>query len=84
VDTDSSDDENPDQIDQTWSLNLKKPQVADFREQIGATFQLNEEEKEIDLSSSSELKKEFHSSAIVYNNVHIHLNIFIHTFWKFA
>jgi hypothetical protein len=27
---------------------LKKPQVADFREQIGATFQLNEEKKEID------------------------------------
>jgi hypothetical protein len=30
-------------INQTWSRNLKKPQVADFREQIGATFQLNEE-----------------------------------------
>jgi hypothetical protein len=42
------DDENPDQIDQTWSRNLKKPQVAYFREQIGATFQLNEEKKEID------------------------------------
>ena len=45
VDTDSSNDENPDQIDQTWSRNLKKPQVADFREQIGASFQLNEEKK---------------------------------------
>jgi hypothetical protein len=29
----------------TFSL---KPQVADFREQIAATFQLNEEKKEID------------------------------------
>jgi hypothetical protein len=48
VDTDSSDDDNPDQINQTWSRNLKKPQVVDFREQIGATFQLNEEKKEID------------------------------------
>lgn len=48
VDTDSSDDDNPDQINQTWSRNLKKPQVADFREQIAATFQLNEEKKEID------------------------------------
>ena len=48
MDTDSSDDDNPDQINQTWSRNLKKPQVADFREQIGATFQLNEEKKEID------------------------------------
>ena len=48
VDTDSSDDDNPDQINQTWSRYLKKPQVADFREQIGATFQLNEEKKEID------------------------------------
>jgi hypothetical protein len=28
--------------------NLKKTQVADFREQIAATFQLNEEKKEID------------------------------------
>ena len=45
VDTDLSNDENPDQIDQTWSRNLKKPQVADFREQIGASFQLNEEKK---------------------------------------
>ena len=43
VDTDLSDDDNPDQINQTWSRNLKKTQVADFREQIGATFQLNEE-----------------------------------------
>jgi hypothetical protein len=48
VDTDSSDDDNPDQINQTWLRNLKKPQVADFREQIAATFQLNEEKKEID------------------------------------
>jgi hypothetical protein len=48
VDTDSSDDDNPDQINQTWSRNLKKTQIADFREQIGATFQLNEEKKEID------------------------------------
>ena len=31
-----------------WSRNLKNPQVAYFREHIGATFQLNEEKKEID------------------------------------
>ena len=48
VDTDWSDDDNPDQINQTWSRYLKKPQVAYFREHIGATFQLNEEKKEID------------------------------------
>ena len=48
VDTDSSDDDNPDQINQTWSRYLKKLQVTDFREQIGAIFQLNEEKKEID------------------------------------
>ena len=28
VDTESSDDDNPDQINQTWSRNLKKPQVS--------------------------------------------------------
>ena len=38
VDTDSSDDENPDQIDQKWPRNLKKLQVADFRAQIGEDF----------------------------------------------
>jgi hypothetical protein len=38
VDTDSSDDDNPDQINQTWSRNLKKPQVADFREQQRIPF----------------------------------------------
>jgi tRNA A58 N-methylase Trm61 len=25
-----------------------------------------------------------HSLAIVYNNAHVYLYIFIHTFWKFA
>jgi hypothetical protein len=43
-----------------------------------------DETKTRSIGSDISISEVDHSLAIVYNNAHVYLYIFIHTFWKFA